>query len=151
MPAWSFRPASGADVEWMLDLKTRVMQPQLARLDRWSPERSRERFLAAFRPEVTRVIVVDGADAGLIAVRPADDGIWIEHFYLDPALQGRGIGGAVLAHVLVSDAHLELPFRLDVLQGSPARRLYDRHGFVFEREDEVDVWMLRPAGAVVGD
>jgi len=30
-----------------------------------------------------------------------------------------------------------------VLQGSPARRLYERHGFVFEHEDEVDVWLVR--------
>jgi hypothetical protein len=32
-------------------------------------------------------------------------------------------------------------YRLNVLQGSPARRLYARHGFVVESEDEVDVFM----------
>lgn len=41
-----------------------------------------------------------------------------------------------------------VPFRLNVLQGSPARRLYERHGFVFEHEDPIDVWMVRhPADA----
>jgi hypothetical protein len=34
------------------------------------------------------------------------------------------------------------PFRLNVLQGSPARRLYERHGFVLETEDPVDVFMV---------
>ncbi|MYV63244.1 GNAT family N-acetyltransferase, partial [Streptomyces sp. SID4931] len=36
-----------------------------------------------------------------------------------------------------------LPVRLDVLQGSPARRLYERHGFTLEREDAVDVFLVR--------
>jgi hypothetical protein len=33
---------------------------------------------------------------------------------------------------------------LNVLQGSAARRLYERHGFVLESEDPVDVFMVRP-------
>jgi len=33
--------------------------------------------------------------------------------------------------------------RLNVLQGSPARRLYERHGFTLETEDPVDVFMVR--------
>lgn len=36
-----------------------------------------------------------------------------------------------------------VPVRLDVLQGSAARRLYERYGFVLEREDPVDVFMVR--------
>jgi hypothetical protein len=36
----------------------------------------------------------------------------------------------------------ERPFRLNVLQGSPARSLYERHGFVFEHEDPVDIFMV---------
>lgn len=35
------------------------------------------------------------------------------------------------------------PFRLNVLQGSAARRLYGRHGIVVESEDRVDVFMAR--------
>lgn len=33
--------------------------------------------------------------------------------------------------------------RLDVLQGSTARALYERHGFTEERQDPVDVFMVR--------
>jgi len=32
-----------------------------------------------------------------------------------------------------------------VLVGSPAQRLYARHGFVVEQDDGIDVWMRRPA------
>jgi hypothetical protein len=36
--------------------------------------------------------------------------------------------------------------RLNVLQGSAARRLYERHGFVLETQDPIDVFMVRPPG-----
>lgn len=62
--------------------------------------------------------------------------------YLASEHQGAGLGTAVLARLLADDGDPR-PFRLNVLQGSPARRLYERHGFTLEREDEVDVWMVR--------
>ncbi|MEU7556373.1 hypothetical protein AB0B01_29310 [Streptomyces sp. NPDC044571] len=41
--------------------------------------------------------------------------------------------------------------RLNVLQGSPARRLYERHGFTGEAEDPVDVFMVREPTSTVHD
>ncbi|MFJ2542512.1 GNAT family N-acetyltransferase [Microbacterium sp. NPDC087589] len=124
----------------MAELRAVVMRPDLERLGRYDPVRVRQRFLDAFVPENTRVIVVDGEDVGLVAVRHERDALWIEHFYLAPESQGRGIGAAVLAHLL-ADGDGTRPFRLNVLQSSPARRLYERHGFVLESEDAVDVFM----------
>jgi GNAT superfamily N-acetyltransferase len=66
------------------------------------------------------------------------------HFYLRPVLQGRGIGSAVLKSQLASGTGGR-PFRLNVLRGSRARALYERHGFVVEREDAIDVFMVRAA------
>lgn len=122
-----------------------VMRPDLERLGRFDPVRVRQRFLDAFEPQLTRVIVVEGVDVGTIAVRPAVGAVWIEHFYLAPEWQGRGVGGAVLGATLAEargDAS-RAPYRLNVLRGSAARRLYERHGFVVESEDEVDVFMKR--------
>ncbi len=129
----------------MSELRAIVMRPDLERLGRFDPVHVRQRFLSGFVPQNTRVIVVDGRDVGLIAVRPETDAVWIEHFYLDPAQQGRGLGSAVLADVLAQRPEGGnrpfRPFRLNVLQGSQARRLYERHGFVLESEDEIDVFM----------
>lgn len=124
----------------MAELRAVVMRPDLERLGRYDPVRVRQRFLDAFVPENTRVIVVDGEDVGLVAVRSERDALWIEHFYLAPQTQGRGIGTAVLARLL-TESDGARPFRLNVLQASPARRLYERHGFVLESEDAVDVFM----------
>lgn len=134
------RPSTTADAAWIAELRADVMRPDLERLERYDPVRVRQRFLDAFDPALTRIVVVDGADAGSIAMRPASDGTWIEHFYLAAGVQGRGIGSAVLAEILAATPG---PLRLNVLQGSPARRLYERHGFTLDSQDEIDVFLVR--------
>ncbi|MCX4672748.1 GNAT family N-acetyltransferase [Streptomyces sp. NBC_01381] len=146
-PAWALRAAEPTDVEVIAELRATVMRPDLERLGRFDEHRVRQRLRDSFSPRHTSVIVIDGAFAGCVTLRPADDGQWLEHFYLDPALQGRGLGSAVLRTLLDrTDAAGDL-VRLNVLQGSAARRLYERHGFSVEEQDPIDVYMVRPPGA----
>ena len=141
---WSLRAATARDAQWIAELRAVVLRPDLERLSRFDPVRVRQRFLTAFDPASTRVVVVDGTAAGSIAVRADEGSLWIEHFYLRPELQGRGVGSAVLKSQLASGPAGRL-FRLNVLQGSRAQALYERHGFVVERADAVDVFMVRHA------
>lgn len=140
---WMLRPSAPEDATWIAELRAVVLRDDLSRLGRYDEVRVRQRFLDSFAAEATQVIVVDGADAGSIAVRPEGGVRWIEHFYLDPAMQGRGVGSAVLERVL-ADAGGQT-FRLNVLRGSPALRLYLRAGFVLDSEDPVDMFLTRPA------
>ncbi|GAA3227868.1 GNAT family N-acetyltransferase [Nonomuraea helvata] len=144
---WALRSAEPTDVEAIAELRATVMRPDLERLGRFDEHRVRQRLRDAFAPQHTSVIVAAGAFAGCVAVRPAEDGRWLEHFYLDPGLQGRGIGSAVLRAVLSQADADGVPVRLNVLQGSAARRLYERHGFTVEAQDPVDVFMVRRPGA----
>ena len=139
---WSLRTASARDAQWIAELRAVVLRPDLERLGRFDPVRVRQRFLTAFEPASTQVVVVDDEAAGSISVREDESSLWIEHFYLRPGLQGRGVGSAVLRSQLASGTGGR-PFRLNVLQGSRAQALYERHGFVVEREDAVDVFMVR--------
>lgn len=145
-PVWTLRHADPSDSEWMAELRATVMRVDLQRLGRWDPIRVRQRFLDGFRPAHTQVIEVDAEPVGLIAVRPEADAQWIEHFYLDPAIQGRGIGTSVLEHVMEASRD-HRPYRLNVLQGSAARRLYERHGFVHDHEDTIDVFLIAHVSA----
>jgi GNAT superfamily N-acetyltransferase len=86
-----------------------------------------------------------------VALRRAEDAHWLEHFYLAPHLQGSGIGSDVLRELLDRCDRGGVPVRLDVLQGSPARRLYERHGFTLETEDPVDVFLVRRPTAAPTD
>jgi GNAT superfamily N-acetyltransferase len=87
--------------------------------------------------------MADGAFAGCVTVRTAHGGQWLEHFYLTPDLQGRGLGTAVLKTLLHRADSAGATVRLQVLQGSAARRLYERHGFTVESQDAIDVFMVR--------
>jgi GNAT superfamily N-acetyltransferase len=143
MADWSLRPASTTDVEAVAELRAVVMRPDLERLGRYDAHRVRQRFRDGFTPAHTWIIEVGGALAGCVALRPAPDAHWLEHFYLAPHLQGTGIGTAVLQDLLTHCDRAGRPVRLNVLRGSPARRLYERLGFRLETEDPVDVFMLR--------
>jgi GNAT superfamily N-acetyltransferase len=140
---WVLRSAEPADVEPIAELRATVMRPDLERLGLFDEHRVRQRLRDAFIPRHTSVIVADDAFAGCVAVRPADDGRWLEHFYLAPSIQGQGIGSAVLRTVLEQADADRAPVRLNVLRDSAAQRLYERHGFTVETQDPIDVFMLR--------
>ncbi|WP_405084817.1 GNAT family N-acetyltransferase [Microbispora sp. NBC_01389] len=57
---------------------------------------------------------------------------WLEHLYVAPAAQGRGVGTALLGHAKKTHPHV-----LDLYvfqQNDGARRLYERHGFTLVEE-----------------
>lgn len=140
---WTLRSAGPADVEVIAELRAAVLRPDLERLGRFDEHRVRQRLRDSFSPQHTSIVEVDGAFAGCVTLRPADDGLLLEHFYLAAAVQGRGLGAAVLRELLARADGDRVPVRLNVLQGSAARRLYARHGFVVEDEDPIDVYMVR--------
>jgi len=146
MADWELRPASAADVEAIAELRADVLRGDLERLGRYDARRVRQRLRDGFEPGRTWVIEVGGAFAGCVALRP-DAGArchWLEHFYVGAQHQGRGIGSGVLGELLERcDRDGVRVVRLNVLRGSPARRLYERYGFVVEAEDPVDVFMVR--------
>ncbi|MFD9329681.1 GNAT family N-acetyltransferase [Streptomyces sp. NPDC060065] len=151
---WALRVAEPADVDVIAELRATVMRPDLERLGRFDERRVRQRLRDSFSVRYTSVVVVDGAFAGCVTLRPGEeegegegdgDGCqWLEHFYLAPRFQGRGLGSAVLRALLDRSDAGRATVRLNVLRGSAAQRLYRRHGFTVEAQDTVDVFMVRP-------
>ncbi|MFG2332388.1 GNAT family N-acetyltransferase [Streptomyces sp. NPDC048604] len=144
---WTLRSAKPEDVEAVAELRDTVMRADLERLGVYDAHRVRQRVRDGFSLAYTSIIEVDGAFAGSVTIRPAESREWLEHFYVEPRHQGRGLGSAVLASVLEGADARRATVALQALQGSAARRLYERHGFTVEREDAIDVFMVRSAGA----
>ncbi|MFC8449124.1 GNAT family N-acetyltransferase [Kitasatospora sp. NPDC057223] len=144
---WGLRPARSEDMEPIAELRAVVLRDDLERLGRYDEERVRQRLRDGFSPERTTIVLAGGEAVGCFTLRPEPDGLWLEHFYLDPRQQGRGLGSAVLRTVLAGADREGTDVRLNVLQGSAARRLYERHGFTADSEDAVDVFMVRAPGA----
>jgi GNAT superfamily N-acetyltransferase len=69
----------------------------------------------------------DGALIGVMGIQPVRDVVLIRHAYVAPTGQGRGVGGALLEHLMAAAAG-------PVLVGTWAAaewaiRFYERHGF----------------------
>jgi GNAT superfamily N-acetyltransferase len=144
---WVLRSAVAADVEVIAELRAAVMRADLERLGRYDEHRVRQRLRDSFSPQHTSIIVIGRELAGCVTVRPAEGRHWLEHFYLAPHHQGRGLGSAVLRTVLERTDAQGMTVGLNVLQGSAALRLYERHGFIVEAQDPIDVFMMRLPGA----
>lgn len=94
------RPATGVDVEAVARLRAVVLREDLQRRGRYDEQRVRQRLRDGFVAAHTQLIEVAGEFAGCVALRPAADAHWLEHFYLAPHLQGKGIGSGVLRGLL---------------------------------------------------
>lgn len=133
--------ASSIHREQLAELRAIVLQKDLTRLGRFDEHNIRQRFRNAFDPSHTWLIKVEEKTVGCVALKPELDHYTLEHFYMYPDVQGQGIGSQTL-HQLLTQPYLQgKVVQLNVLQGSPAQRLYERFGFKLDSEDEVDIFM----------
>lgn len=139
----TMKQALPVHIEPLAELRAVVLQNDLTRLGRFDEYKVRQRFRDAFDPIHTWVIEIEQQLAGCIALKPDGEAYTLEHFYIDPAYQGQGIGSQVLDQLLGQPYVKSKTVQLNVLQGSPARKLYERFGFELDREDEVDIFMSR--------
>lgn len=140
---FALHSVSAADFEPLLALRLRAMRDSLTRLGRYDEQRARERLAAGFAPEHTQHIVVEGQRVGFLVLKRLSHALRLDHLYIDPPAQRRGIGSAVLRWVCAqADAEL-LPVELVALKGSDANRFYLRHGFVEVGEGDWDIDYLR--------
>jgi GNAT superfamily N-acetyltransferase len=137
----TLRQSQNSDVETIANLRAIVLRNDLTRLGRFDEEKVRQRFRNAFDSVHTWIIEADSSFVGCIAFKPTLDGYLLEHFYIHPNYQGKGVGSQVLKNLLEQNYVKGKRVTLNVLQGSSARRLYERFGFKVESEDPIDVYM----------
>ncbi|WP_394780268.1 GNAT family N-acetyltransferase [Undibacterium sp.] len=144
----AFRDARDEDFESLLALRIAAMRPSLERVGRFDPQRARERLRETYDAAATRVIVTDGKDAGFVAVRPlpaeSSPGLLLDHLYLHPDWQGKGLGMWALRQVFAEADKAGLPLHVGALRGSDANNFYLKHGFVHSSDSEWDIYYIRP-------
>ena len=106
-----------------------------------------------FRPDLCRLAVADGRDAGLALVAEREEGgaaVWdVCYLGVNPAFRGRGVGRALLAGRLAAarDAGAAaVTCAVDAANG-PARRLYAAAGFAETGRRALFVRRLHPKSA----
>ncbi|OPH57842.1 acetyltransferase [Paenibacillus ferrarius] len=137
----SLRQSQNSDIETIANLRAIVLRNDLTRLGRFDEEKVRQRFRNSFDPVHTWIIESDSSFVGCVALKPTLDGYLLEHFYVHPNYQGKGVGSHVLKKLLKQKDVKGKRVTLNVLQGSSAKRLYERFGFKVDSEDLIDVYM----------
>jgi GNAT superfamily N-acetyltransferase len=140
-----FTSVADADFEELADMRVAAMRESLERLGRFDPVRARERLRSSFRPEHTRFIEFEGAKVGFYALSPSPEGLRLDHLYVHPRYQNRGIGGVVLRTICAEADQRGLAVLVGALKESASNRFYQRHGFAMASESEWDNYYVRPA------
>jgi GNAT superfamily N-acetyltransferase len=123
------------------------MRESLERVGRFDPDRARQRLRATYAPADTWAILLDGVRVGFYTLRRDGGALKLDHLYILPGFQGRGLGAAVLGRVFEQADALGMPVRVGALRDSGSNRFYQRHGFVQTGEDAWDIYYERAAGA----
>ena len=139
-PLLQKRRATDADIPFLLALRRETMDVWLAASGvGMKDDAHRARLL--YRFDCADVVVHDGEPAGLLKV-DRTPGVWdIIQMQIGSRFQGRGLGRALLEDLLAAAAHARVDVRLGVLKANPARRLYERLGFVVVGEDADEYFM----------
>lgn len=98
------------------------------------------KFLDSYDSGNTSIIVVHGENAGWLTVL-RDEDIELESLYLTSSMQRRGIGTWLLQGLIDEATSAGKPLRLSTAKINPARRLYERLGFLDISEDGYKVYM----------
>jgi ribosomal protein S18 acetylase RimI-like enzyme len=134
----AFAEAVADDFEALAELRIEAMRESLERIGRFDPARARDRLAAGFDAQATRHIEADGERVGFVVVKRQGDALRLDHLYVRPGAQGRGIGAAVLARVFAEADAQVLPLRVGALRESDSNRFYARHGFALVAQSEFD-------------
>lgn len=144
-PSLRKRPATDADIPFLLALRRETMDGWLAASGAsMSDDAHLSRLMYCF--DCADVLLQNGEPMGLLKVRRTA-GVWdIIQMQIGSGFQGRGLGRALLEELLAAAAAVHADVRLGVLKANPARRLYERLGFVMVGEDAFGYlmrWTLR--------
>ena len=136
----TLRPVGSADRGFLLQLYGSTRDEELAQVP-WS-DGEREAFLRHqfdaqdryyrehYRDASFDVVERDGVPVGRLYVARWADEIRIMELSLQPGHRGAGIGTGLMSAILDEAAHARKRTSVHVEQLNPARRLYERLGFV---------------------
>ncbi|MEY2687652.1 MAG: hypothetical protein RL375_1850 [Pseudomonadota bacterium] len=141
---FALQAARSDDFEALLALRLRAMHDSLERIGRYDEQRARKRLADTFDPAHTHHIVVGGERVGFLVLKVTPHAMRLNHFYVDPTRQRRGIGHRVMQWICSEADRQQVPVELMALKHSPANRFYLRHGFVAVGEGEWDIDYVRP-------
>jgi len=137
------RRACSEDYAFALKLYVEAIRPLASAWIELVEADQEAQFASLWRPNDTRIIVLDGEEIGWLEFRQTGDEIFLKQLYLSPEQRRRGFGSAVMRLLLEEQRESAKSVALFVLKNNPAFRFYQRHGFEVVRETHTTLMMRR--------
>lgn len=110
----------------------------------WNSEEQLHQHQRRFDPISHKIIIVDGVEAGCIAIEDFPTYTWLVKIYLLRGFRGLGIGSELISGLLRQAAAEHKALRLQVLRvNKRAQKLYFRHGFQVAHETHDHLFLER--------
>ncbi|MFA6072638.1 MAG: GNAT family N-acetyltransferase [Candidatus Woesearchaeota archaeon] len=107
----------------------------------WDENFQKEVFNKKFNIKNIKIITLDGLDIGSLEIETTKNNIHINEIQLLPKYQGRGIGTKILQDLIIHAKLNKIDLDLKVLKINPAKRLYERIGFIICKETNTHYFM----------
>ena len=132
----SLRDATAADLALSYAITEEAMRGYVeATWGHWDTGEQWAKHQRNFTPQTHQIILIDGVEAGFMAVEDFPSYTWLVKLYLRRDSRNLGIGSEMLRRLLAVTAAQHKPLRLQVLRvNGRAQQLYWRHGFKIAHE-----------------
>jgi GNAT superfamily N-acetyltransferase len=147
--AIALRDCREEDRAFIWEVRRQALREYVAAIWGWDESAQRSKFDERFTPLGHQVITQQGRDVGLLQVVDEGSQLIVGKIELLPEFQRQGIGTALMSRILDQAKRRAIPVRLQVLRSNtPARRLYERLGFIVTAETTTHFQMeTHPEGA----
>jgi ribosomal protein S18 acetylase RimI-like enzyme len=130
-PALILKPATYADLEYLYRLSEETMRGYVeATWGEWHESVTRTSIGEDIASGKVSLVWYGDAVVGMMSVDDQPTQIHLDKLYLAPDFQNRRIGTQLLQELMLRATAEGKPLRLRVLAVNPAKRLYERLGFV---------------------
>jgi len=131
------RSATEADYGFLWAVHQATMKEHIERTSGWDDREQETWFRGRFDSAEMQVVLYNEERVGSISVDREPERITLTGIEIAPQYQRRGIGTWLVKRLLAEADAARIPVELRVLKGNPAKRLYERLGFVQVGEIEM--------------
>ncbi len=136
----TYRPALESDLNFLLDLRTKTMNPHLI-ASSLSTAVDSHMLRIKYKFEHASIIEYNRTSIGLLKIERKQDGIELIQIQIDPLYQGKGIGKKILEQIINEANSDKKSITLQVLKVNKAQRLYVKLGFKMIEESNDSYFM----------
>jgi ribosomal protein S18 acetylase RimI-like enzyme len=135
------RKATDDDKAFLWHLIVASMRQYVEQVYGWDDITQYGYFENGFQPEVIQIIQYDRQDVGMFVLQEHVENWFLSRIEILPEYQQKGIGSTIIQRMIDDVVVTNKPFRLQVFKVNPARRLYERLGFVKTGESKTHIQM----------